>query len=212
MKKVMLIVLGMILVSFAISAYLYPSMPEQVASHWNARGEVDGYMPKFWGLFMMPIISLGMLLLFIAIPKIDPLKSNIKKFMNYYEGMILTLIAFMFYIYLLTIFWSLGYVFDMMQMMIPALGFLFIYMGFLVEKAKRNWFVGIRTPWTLSNEKVWDKTHHLGGKLFKAAGVITLFGMAFPDYAIWILLVPILGVSLYLIVYSYLEYRKETKK
>jgi len=58
------------------------------------------------------------------------------------------------------------------QMMVPALGILFYYCGILIENAKRNWFIGIRTPWTLSNEKVWERTHKIGGKLFKIAGLI----------------------------------------
>ena len=122
------------------------------------------------------------------------------------------MVGFFFYIHLLTIFWTLGYTFNMTTMILFPIGILFIYIGFLLGKAKRNWFVGIRTPWTLSNEKVWDKTHQLGGKLFKAAGIIALFGIMFPDYSIWILLIPVLFVSFYLVVYSYFVYQKETKK
>lgn len=212
MKKFMMLVFVIIGLSFIISIWLYPQMPDRMASHWNAKGEVDGYMSKFWGLFLMPIVSVGLLLLFIVIPKIDPLKRNIQKFMSYYEGFILLFVVFFFYIHLLTLFWSLGYTFDMTQMIIPAMGFLFIYIGFLVEKTKRNWFIGIKTPWTLSNEKVWDKTHKLGGKLFKAVGIIALFGMVFPDYAIWLILIPVFAVVGYTVAYSYFEYQKEHKK
>jgi uncharacterized membrane protein len=89
-------------------------------------------------------------------------------------------------------------------------GMLFIYLGFLLEHAEPNWFVGIRTPWTLSSESVWKKTHRLGGKLFKIAGVICLLGVLFQDYAIWTIMVPILLVSFYVVVYSYIEFQKET--
>ncbi len=209
MRKNEIIILGIILLSFAIGVYLYPKMPEKVASHWNAQGEVDGYMSKFWGLFLMPIISIGLLFLFILIPKIDPLKENIKKFRKYFDGFIVLMIAFLFYIYLLTVFWNIGIRFDMGQLTIPALGILLYYTGLLIENSKRNWFIGVRTPWTLSNEKVWDKTHRIGGKLFRIAGVIAFSGILFPNYGRFFILIPAILVPLYLVIYSYFEYQKQ---
>jgi len=201
-----------ILLSFVLAIYLYPQMPERMASHWNTKGEVDGYMCKFWGLFLMPIILLCLFLLFILIPKIDPLKENIAKFRKYFDGFIVLITLFLFYIYLLSIAWNLGKRFNMGQMMMPALGMLFYYCGILTENAKRNWFIGIKTPWTLSSERVWDKTHKIGGKLFKAAGLIAFLGIFFPNYAFYFILVPALLVAFYTIIYSYFEYQKETKR
>lgn len=200
--------LGIILLSFIIGICLYPQMPEAMASHWNIKGEADGYMPRFWGLFLMPFVSVGILLLFILIPRIDPLKRNYRKFRGHYEVFIAVIIAFLFYLYLLAILWNIGFGFNMIQLLSPAFGIVFYYAGILVGKAKRNWFVGIKTPWTLSNEKVWNKTHRIGGRLFRAAGVIALFGALFPDYGIFLVLVPVLFVAAYTIAYSYLEYRK----
>ncbi len=212
MKNAVKISFALILIAFAIGIYLYPSMPEQMASHWNTKGEVDDYLPKFWGLFLMPIIALACLLLFAVLPRIDPLRNNILKFIKYYEWFIIIFTAFLFYVYLLTIGWHLDYRFDMGAMLAPAIGILFIYIGVMTENAKRNWFIGIRTPWTLSNENVWKKTHKLGGKMFKAAGVIALFGLVFPDYSVWLILVPVLSAALVSVVYSYFEYQKEIKK
>jgi len=214
MKKSMMAALGLILLSFAIGIYLYQQMPDRMASHWNAQGEVDGYMPKFWGLFLMPLISVGIFLLFLLIPRIDPLKKNIQKFRKYYDWFIVLFIAFFFYVYLLTLFFNLSKLplgFNFTQMMVPALGILFYYIGILTENARRNWFIGIRTPWTLSSEKVWNKTHKLGGKLFKIAGVIAFLGILLPPYAILFAVVPVLAVALYTIVYSYFEYQKQVK-
>ena len=211
MKKTTIIVLVVILLSFIAAVYFYPQMPEKMASHWNAQGKVDGYMPKFWGLFLMPIVSVGLFLLFLLIPKIDPLKKNIEKFRKYFDWFIVLIIAFLFYIYLLTVFWSLNFRFNMAAMMIPALGILFYYMGILTENAERNWFIGIRTPWTLSNNIVWKKTHKLGGKLFKIAGIIAVIGVLFQKYALLFVLVPAISVAAYTIVYSYFEYKKQVK-
>ena len=211
MKKTYLVIIIIILLSFVISTWFYPGMPESIASHWNTKGDVDGYMSRFWGLFLMPILSLAIFLLLIFIPRIDPLKANIAKFRNYFDSFIMLLIVFLFYIHVLTVLWNLGVRFDMGQLMMPPLGLLFFYIGVLLERAKRNWFIGIRTPWTLSSDKVWDKTHKLGAKLFKIAGISALIGILFPKYGMWLVLVPVLAVTVYTIVYSYFEYNKEKK-
>jgi len=208
MKKTGIIIAVILLLSFVTGIYLYGQMPDMMASHWNISGEVDGYMAKFWGLFLVPLISAGLLLLFIAIPKIDPLKTNIGKFRNYYDRFVLLVMSFMYYVYLLTILWSMGMKFNMIQFLSPALAALFYYCGILLSKAKQNWFIGIRTPWTLSSEKVWNKTHRIGGKLFKAAGMIALLGVIMPDYAIYLVLLPVILFAVYTILYSYLEYNK----
>lgn len=158
--------------------------------------------------FLMPIVTLAIFLLFLLIPEIDPLKKNIAKFRKYFDWFVVLIVLFLLYIYSLTLFWNLGYRFDMGQMIIPALGFLFFYIGVLLKHTKRNWFIGIRTPWTLSSDAVWDKTHQLGSKLFKIAGIIALLGILIPKYAIWLVLIPAISFSLYLFVYSYFEYKK----
>ncbi|MFA6897576.1 MAG: DUF1648 domain-containing protein [Patescibacteria group bacterium] len=209
MSKAKSLALFLIGFSFAFAFYFYPQMPERMASHWNFNGEVDGYMPKFFGTFLLPLMSLFLFALFIAIPKIDPLKANVAKFQKYFDGFILVFEIFFFYIYLLTILWSAGSRFDMTAAMMPAMAILFYYMGIMIGKAERNFFIGIRTPWTLSSDKVWDKTHRLGGKLFKAVAALTALGFFFPAYAFFLMFVPIIGVSIYLIVYSYVEFKKE---
>lgn len=211
MKKTEIIILAIILISFMLGFYFYPKMPDQMASHWDMQSKVNGYMPKLWGLFLMPLISIALFFLFIAIPKIDPLKENIKKFRKYFDVFIALVMVFLFYIYLLTILWNLGLRFNMAQLLVPALGILFYYCGVLMENAKRNWFIGIRTPWTLSSEKVWEKTHKIGGKLFKASGIIAFLGMVFPNFALFFILFPVIAASIYATIYSYFEYRREIK-
>jgi uncharacterized membrane protein len=210
MNKMKNLSLVVVLVSFTIGIYFYSRMPEMMASHWNYRGEVDGYMPKFLGLFLMPIISAVLFGFFLLIPRLDPLKENIQKFSKYFDGYILFFELFLFYVYLLTILWSSGVTFNMTVAIMPALGVLFFGMGILIEKAERNWFIGIRTPWTLSSDTVWRKTHRLGGKLFKAVGVISVLGVFLSDFAIFFILTSVLIVSFYLVVYSYVEYKKES--
>jgi len=211
MNKYNIAIAGIILLSFAIGIYLYPQMPELMPSHWNAAGEVDGYLPRIWGLFLLPLMSAGLFPLFLAIPRIDPLKHNIAKFRIHFNRFILLIMGFFLYIYLLTILWAFGLTFNFIYAMVPAFSVLFYYAGVLTENAKQNWFIGIRTPWTLSSEKVWDKTHKLGGKLFKLAAIIGLLGLMFQDYAIWIVIIPVIFVAFYTIFYSYMEFQKESR-
>ncbi len=207
-RKTELAVLGLIALSFVMAAYFYPQMPERIASHWNAAGEADGYMSKNVALFLLPAVALFMLVLLVILPRIDPLRKNIEKFRKHFDGFIFVIVLFLLYIHLLSIFWNLGNRFDMTIAMLPALAVLFFYMGILLENAKRNWFIGIRTPWTLSSDEVWDKTHRLGAKLFKVSAFLTLSGMIFRDYAILLVLLPVLVSSAWAVLYSYLEYRK----
>ncbi|MEI6293060.1 MAG: DUF1648 domain-containing protein [Methanomicrobiales archaeon] len=209
MKLVHLGIIAGLLVTFIVTIAVYPLMPDMIPSHWNAAGQVNGYMSKFWGLFLVPFIMAGFVVLLLALPRIDPLKKNYDKFRGYYDGFILVFVIYLLVIQVQIILWSAG-VRISPNLTFPLLfGMLFIYLGFLVGHAEPNWFVGIRTPWTLSSESVWKKTHLLGGKLFKIAGIISLFGILFQDYAIWFILVPVFLVSGYIIIYSYLEYQKE---
>ena len=209
MRTAEAIALGIVIVSFALGFILWGRMPEVMASHWNASNEVDGYMSKFWGLFFAPFIILGLYLLFLAIPRIDPLRHNIEAFKKYFDGFIVTVLLFMLYLYVITLLWNAGQRFYLIRLLAPGFAVLFVVIGFLLEHVKPNWFVGIRTPWTLSDERVWEKTHIVGGKLFKFVGVLSLLGIPFPHLAVYFVLVPVLVVAAYLIVYSYVEYRRE---
>jgi len=208
-----IIVLILIAAATVAGFLLWNRLPDQMASHWNINDQVDGYMTKPWGVFMMPLVTLGMFALFLVIPSIDPLKANIAKFREAFNLFIVLIVAFMLYIHGLTLAWSLGYTdFKMSTSMLPAMGLLFIFVGFMLRKAKRNFFIGIRTPWTLSSDTVWDKTHRLGALLFMASGVLAIIGGIFGGMtAFWLLFVPLMGSTLFLLVYSYVLYQRETK-
>lgn len=209
MNKTQLLIILIIIASFGVGFYFYPQLPNVVASHWNEKGQVNGYMSKFWGTFLMPIISVFMFLLFILIPKIDPLRENIKKFRKYFDTFIFLIMLFLFVLYLWTISWNLGYRTNIIYFILPSTAILFFYAGILIEHSKRNFFIGIRTPWTLSSDTVWDKTHKLGSKLFKAAALISLLGLIFIDWAFYILIFSVSAAGLYAVIYSYFEFKKE---
>ncbi len=209
------IILSAVLILIVILAgvFLWSRLPDPMASHWNDADQVDGYMGKFWGTFLLPVMMIGLTLLFLAIPSIDPLKKNIADFRGWFNVFIVLFNLFMAFVHGLTLAWNLGHTGIRMSVAtIPAMGLLFILIGLMIRKAKRNYFIGIRTPWTLANDVVWEKTHRLGSKLFIAAGILTLLALFFPDKAFVILMVSILGASLIAVVYSYLVFRQEEKK
>jgi len=211
MKKSEIIILAIVLTSFIIGIYFYHQMPEKMVCHWNMQGQADGYMTKFWGLFLIPLIILGNVLIFIAIPRMDPLKANIEKFRKYYDGFVVLFFVFMVSIELYEILWNIGVKISINIFLPISMGILLIYLGVLCKNVKRNWSIGIRTPWTLSSENVWDKTHKIGGKLFKVAGVVAFLGIFFQRYILFFILVPVILVAAYTIIYSYFEYQKEMK-
>jgi len=212
MKKINLTSLWIVFLSFWVAIVSYNFLPDQIATHWNSAWEVNSYMSKFLWLFIFPFIFLFIYLLFLIVPKIDPLKKNIEKFRKYFDTFILVILLFLFYIYLLSIFWNLWYEFQMNYMIAPAISILFYFTWILMQKSKRNWFIGIRTPWTLSSDKVWNKTHKIWAKWFKILSIITLIWIFFWEGLQYFIIVPILIFLIFLFVYSYLEYQKINKK
>jgi uncharacterized membrane protein len=210
MKKLYTFLLVLVLANFLAAIMLYPYMPDKMASHWDINGDANGYMGKFWGLFFTPVLTLVIIAFLLYLPKMDPM-NNFRKFNSQYELVILVLAIFMTYIHALTLLWNLGAKFSFNSTMAPAFGLLFYSIGAAIGKAKQNWFMGIRTPWTLSNAKVWDKTHKLGSELFRICGFICILGMFFEKYALYFVIFPVIGISIFLVVYSYLEWKKIIK-
>ena len=212
MKKSEWFLLGAAIVFLATGIAFYPYLPSEMASHWNAVGQVNGSMGRVWGVFLLPIIFLIIAIIFFAIPRIDPKRENIAKFRKYFDYLVIAFTIFFYYIYLLTLAWNLGYEFNIGAAIIPPLAGLFYVIGGILPHTEPNWTIGIRTPWTISSPTVWRKTHAVGDPVFKISAVIALFGIFFPSQlGIWFLLVPILISALGLIIYSYVLYERERK-
>ena len=209
MKLIRPAIVLVLFLTAVITVVAYPVLPDVVASHWNAAGDLNGTMPKFWGLALIPVLMYGFCALFVVLPRIDPLRNNYQKFQDYYEGFVLVFAAFFFFIQLQIILWGLGIHMSPNLTMPVMIGGLFVYIGFLMEHAEPNWFVGIRTPWTLSSDSVWRKTHQRAGTLFKLAGALSMIGALAGIYASLFILIPAIAVALYTVVYSYIEFKKE---
>ena len=212
-RKMIVSVLVLLLITTLAGVLHWNGLPDPMASHWGINDQVNGTMPKFWGVFLVPLISLGLFLLFLLIPAIDPLKANIAKFRDAFNLFMAFMTLFLMYVQGLTLAWNLGFThFKMSTSLMPALGLLFILVGYMIRKAKRNFFIGIRTPWTLSSDKVWDETHRVGSWLFIGSGVLAILGSFFGGMtAFWLLFVPLIGSAIFLVIYSYVLYQRETK-
>jgi uncharacterized membrane protein len=186
-------------------------MPERFAIHWNINGEADGYGSKLVGLFLIPAVELLLIPIFLVLPRIDP-KASKEKMMESYEWFILVFTLYMFYVFGLSTAWNLGYRFDFMRLLVPMLGVLFYGIGYILGDVEMNWFLGIRTPWTLSNKDVWEATHRVGARLFKVSGLLAFGGMFFSGWlSLGLALVPIFFSGLYVILYSYLKFKQISK-
>ena len=125
-----------ILLTAIVGLLVYDQLPDMMASHWGPNDQVDDYMTKFWGVFMMPLLSLGMLALFLVIPNLDPLKENIAEFRETFNLFILIIMLFLGYVWALTILWNLGYTsFNMSTAILPAMGLLFFFIGYMLRNA-----------------------------------------------------------------------------
>lgn len=164
----------LIVTSLLIELLVYNKLPDLVPVHWNVSGEIDGYGPKIVGAFLTPVIMIftwgGMKFL----PKIDPRKRNYEKFEKSYSIIVNMLITFFFVVHIVTLGTALGYNIPVGMIVPIIVGLLFVVIGNYMPKLKSNFFIGIKTPWTLSSEFSWRKTHRLSSKLFVAAGIVII--------------------------------------
>lgn len=197
---------------FLLSMALYSRLPEQMPMHWNLAGEVDRYGSRFEGAFAIPLLNAGILLLLIWLPAIDPRRKSYTKFAGFYKLLQWVLVLFLTGMHSLIIALSLGYNLSVSLYVKLGIGILFMIMGNYMGKVRPNWFVGIKTPWTLDNDEVWTKTHRLGGYLMFAAGVLAVL-MAFVDqgFTFFLVIGAVILAALIPTVYSYLLYQKVSK-
>ena len=202
-----------IIITFAIAVYVWPMVEEPMIIHWDEQGQPDGYGSKYVGLLLMPIVIAGIYILMTIVPYIAVFKKNLKDFYKYFFQFKLFFIVFMLSLYVITLLPNLGYQsFKMAYFMIPWIAILFFYLGYILRFCKRNFFMGIRTPWTLANDTVWKKTHDLASKAFVLIGIIMLISLAFIEYAIYVMVILIFANIIFLFAYSFVEYKKIEKR
>lgn len=203
----------MIVLMFALAAYSGPMVSTnslgQIISYWG--GTTGGMINKAVGIYLLPVLTLVFYLAFLLIPRIEVYKKNLDDFAQQFWGFRVVFIFVMCAIYVATLIPNYGFWrnFDPIVVIIPAISLMFFYVGYMLNFTKRNFFIGVGTPWTLASEEVWDKTNRFASKLFWALGVLTFVSFLAPgDSRLWFVLLPLIAIVLIAYVYSYMEYRK----
>lgn len=198
---------------FGLAASAWATAPARIPVHWNIAGQVDRYGGRFEGLLALPLLALGLYLLMVFLPRVDPGRANYQAFTGAYGTLRLGITALMAAVYGLVHLWLRG-VQVSIETWVPLLvGALFIVIGNLMGKIRPNWFVGIRTPWTISSKLAWTRTHRVGGWLFLLMGVLfMLTGILHVAWAVTVMVGVMVAGTLGLTVYSYLLWRRDPDK
>jgi uncharacterized membrane protein len=196
--------------SVLASAIVYPKLPTTIPTHWDMLGRPNGWSSRVWGAWVMPIFLLATWVLFLVLPRIDPRGSNYAKFGDAFEAIIDSIMLFILGLHLLILRAALGYPVAIERVVPFGIGVLLVVIGNLLPRARPNWFVGIRTPWTLSSDRVWEKTHRIGGRLFVVGGLLIIIAaFVVPRFAQFVLIAVVTLSTGFVLIYSYLAWKEE---
>ena len=172
--------LCVIALTILISMIVYARLPERVPTHWDMEGNVNGESSRFVGAFLLPIIMLGIWGLMRVLPSIDPRRANYEKMRGAYDLVVNATLTMLLVVHAIVIAMILGAPFSVTRILPALVGALFVVIGNVLPQARPNWFFGIRTPWTLSNDRVWRRTHRIAGYLFVGCGLLMVASAALP--------------------------------
>lgn len=202
-----------VVVMLAASVLAWGQIPDdaRIPIHWNLAGEVDGYAPKAVGLLMTPAIAVVLAGVLAAVPAIDPRRGNLVRSSPAYVTITSAAIVFIAAIHLAVVWAALGNALDIGRIVGVGTGALFIVIGNFLGKTRSNWIMGVRTPWTLSSELSWTKTHRLAGRLFAGLGVLALLTaiVGVPELVLAIVGGGSLVMVVAVIAYSYVVWRDD---
>ncbi len=207
----LLISLALILGGAAFGGAMYSRLPERVATHWNMHGVADGFGPRWELAFGVPVVLAGVMLLLALLPMMGPFRANFERFRVVYGRVCVTVAAAMVAIHVVIVLKGTGRAIDIGAAMAVICGVLFAVLGNWMGKLRRNLYVGIRTPWTIANDVVWERTHRVGGRIMMVCGaVIAAAGlMGLRDTTCFIVVMSSVGVLVaWSFVYSYVIYRR----
>ncbi|WP_280160518.1 SdpI family protein [Priestia megaterium] len=202
--------LGITLLTLVAWLIALPHLPATMPIHWGANGEADGFATKINAMILTVGIMVLIYFIIAFVPRIDPRKENYKYFSKTYNILLNAVLLLFFFINMSTILQGLGYNVPMSYIAPIMAGLVFIIIGNYLQRVRSNYFMGIRTPWTLSNETVWKKTHRLSGKLFFIGGLLIFISAFLPEgyksVIMWGSIVLCVAIPY---LYSYLAYKKE---
>jgi uncharacterized membrane protein len=199
-----------VLCNAGLSAYIFPRLPDPCPIHWNIRGEVDGYGAPLTMALLGPSIAAGVALMMCGLPLLGPFRKNMESFRVVYGRIAVTLVVFFFGLQVVLLLAATGNKLRIGPSLCILFGILFAVLGNWMGKLRRNLYIGIRTPWTIANDVVWEKTHRLGGKLFVVAGFVSaITGVFASELGCFITMMSSIGIAvLWSVLYSLVEYRR----
>lgn len=210
-----LLALAIVAIQIIVAVYGFAVLPDTVPIHWGLNGQANGYGPKWQGTFLFPLLSIGIYVLIRGLlaagPRLGGREASTAN-LRIAKLVIVGVMLLMLIIQLSTIAQALSVGFDMTVVVMLALSVLFIFLGNYMGKIRRNFWMGIRTPWTIANEVVWERTHRLGGWLFVAVGLIGIPCSFIPALRLWGVIVPLIAVSIILSIYSYVCYQQQVRQ
>lgn len=202
-------VLALLVTVVALGLAVYSRLPERVPSHWNLYGQVDGYMSRTGAVTFLPGIGLGVYLLMLFTPLVDPRRRNYAAFGGAYRLLRLAMVVFMTALYLITLAFALGFPVKVSFLVRLGVGLLYVLIGNVLGQVRPNYFVGIRTPWTLENPEVWRRTHRVAGRAWVLGGLITVAGAFLPEAVAFVITMASLAWAAgFSVLYSYLAFRR----
>ena len=216
LRALAILVVASVVAMLAISAWAWGRVPDdaQIPIHWGIDGQPNGYAPKWVGFLFTPALGLVLGAVFLVIPRIDPRREHLIASTRAWVAITGSAMVLLVLVHAAVVAAALGATFDMGRVVAIVIGGLFVVIGNFLGKTRSNWFMGIRTPWTLSSERSWTKTHRLGGRLFMAVGLLSIvLGLLTSDQVVFYALLPgILVAALAPIVYSYFVWRDDPDK
>lgn len=205
--RILMVSATFFLIAVVAAVWLYPQMPAQVPTHWDVQGHVNRSMPRFWGAAFPALMILALGVITPLLPLVSPRRFEITPFAHAYGIVMLAVQGVMLVVGLSVLLSGAGYALPMPTIAMLSVGVLLMVLGNYMGKLRKNFFIGIRTPWTLASDAVWERTHRLGGWLFMLAGLVMVVGVLIGAPA-WLMLIMIVVAVLIPYVYSYLVYRR----
>jgi len=206
-------IIAVVLLPFIYLAYIWNDLPEEVPLHWNIRGDVDRYGSKYELLLIPILLPLLVYLIFLIVPKIDP-KNKIQTMGGKYQSLKALLTIFMSGLALFIIYAAHNDSVKNPNYIVLIIGLLFVFLGNYFKTIKPNYFIGIKTPWTLENETVWKETHGLAGKMWFVGGLMIVLSSLILSKETNFTLFTIITVIIALVpvIYSYILFKQLGKK
>lgn len=193
---------------FIAAAVLYPSMPDRFPTHWGLNGPDAWSAKSLMSVYFMPLMALGIYLLLVFVPFLDPKRRSLKMSFRAYNILLDAIIGMEAVVFAATTAAAYDNAFDVTKVILVSVGLLFAVIGNFMTTVKQNWTFGMRLSWTLSDDVVWRKTNRLGGYLFVLAGAVTIVCAFLPSPAnIIVMLGTVFGIVIVTFVYSYLLFR-----